>query len=576
MSRFFLHISSTSDERNHRGGALDEVRRLFGELDAPVWYDFSDGSSSLLIGGHDKAIYTEGFSFCTGVAFRPDDSNSFSDLTRSGFTSLSVFCDDQQLIVASNLVAGRTAWYYFDGSCFILSSSQRAIVRFLGSFQFNEDAMAWMLATGNLGPGNSWDRRFKHVRSNTRIVLSRQLWHLSQSDAVRLDRNDPVAFFEDCLAELDHVLNDVFTDVKYNKSFDILSLSGGYDSRLVLNKMKAHFNGLDTFTWGLSSARNEKNTDAYIAKNLAEAAGVSNIYFETDFHPKDFSSLIDKYLRFGEGRIDHINFFMGGLSMWQQLALSGYRFLYRADEVFGWLPCATEKDVRISLDYHLMHDNSNMLPFRNFNLPEQNFPDRFNRLSDESLAEWRDRLYRNFRVPHVLTGLHDVGSSYVEVFNPLLHDSIVRFCMSLPDLYRTHKKLYVESIGRFRSNVPVAMKPSIPEPGAILRSSRFISHILDEFREQKTRNLFGSDFLSWIEKHLHVDDGLMSRTNDSLWVWLQANVPWQLKKMIRRDILQYRSDFNQLAFRVLIISRMRSLFESDSASDRTDLNLSQF
>ena len=574
MSRFFLHISSVADELNHRTEAMDAVRKLFIELDAPVWYDFADGSSSLLIGGHDKAIYTEGCSFCTGVVFNPNDPNSFSDLASSGFTTLTVFCNAQQLSVVSNLVAGRTAWYYFDESCFILSSSQRAIVRFLGSFQFNEDAMAWMLATGNLGPGNSWDVRIRHVRSNTRLVLSRQSWQLSEGDEVRLDSKESVASFEDRLAELDQVVDNVFKDIKYNASYDVLSLSGGYDSRLVLNKMKAHFNGLDSITWGLSSARDEKNTDAYIARNLAEAYGVRNIFFETDFHPRDFSTLIDNYLRSGEGRIDHINFFMGGLGMWQKLTLNGYRFLYRADEVFGWLPCATDKDVRISLDYHFMHDNSNMLPFRSFNLPEQNFPERFNRLSGESLAEWRDRLYRNFRLPYVLTGLHDVGSSYVEVFNPLLHDSIVRFCISLPDIYRTHKKLYVEYVGRLRSNVPVAMKPSIPEPGAILRSSRFISHILDEFHQQKTRSLFGSDFLGWIEKHLDVDDGLMSRTNDSLWVWLQANVPWQLKKMLRRDIFQYRSDFNQLAFRVLIVSRMMSLFESDSVSYKTDLKRS--
>ncbi|MEO6256943.1 MAG: hypothetical protein ABIO69_09055, partial [Sphingomicrobium sp.] len=46
----------------------------------------------------------------------------------------------------SDVVATRTAWWVLTEDYFLASSSQRAIVRLLGDFQFNREVIAWMLA----------------------------------------------------------------------------------------------------------------------------------------------------------------------------------------------------------------------------------------------------------------------------------------------------------------------------------------------------------------------------------------------------------------------------------------------
>ncbi len=541
----------------------------FNEVDAPIWYNCREDGAQLVIGGHDKAILTEGCSFSVGSGHLNNEV-PISAVKLKGYTSLSVLFRKEGVKISSNLVAGRSAWYYFDDKCFILSSSQRAIVRFIGSFKFNEQAMAWMLATGNLGPGNSWDSRLKHVGANSLLLLDRQDWNLlTETNGESLNIDLPEGESKE---QLNDLMEEVFNQISYHKSSDVLALSGGYDSRLVLNKMKKYHNGLDTVTWGLASARFENDSDAGVAKVVADAFKVKNIYFETDFQPRDFNLVIDRYLFSGEGRLDHINSFMDGLFMWKKLAADNYKVLYRADEVFGWLPGVTERDVRISLDFHLMEDNSNMPPLQTFDLPVQKVPEELLRRHDETISGWRDRLYRSFRLPYVLTCLHDVKSSYLEVFNPLLHDKLIRYCTALPDSSRTGKRLYMQYVDQLNPVLPLARKSSIPEPAAIFRSARFVSCMLDEFHLQSCRNLFGIEFLNWLQLKLEVDDELVNRTNDSFVLWMKSKVPWQVKKILRQDLVQYRSDFNQLAFRVYIVSRMIQILGDDAMVSKKLLN----
>lgn len=565
MSRFFLHITppgSPSDADISAAG-IQSVISGFGQVNAPVWYHHTSGGATLILAGHDKAIAAEGCSFSTGAGLL-HETHGLAAAVASGFATLAVNCEQEELEIRSGLIGGRSAWYYLDDTCFILSSSQRAIIRYLGTFEFNEQAMVWMLATGNLGPGNAWDKRIQHIGVNARLVLDRVRWILQVQHETDPADTGKEQDYPETAASLDLLLDQIFSKVEGHRRNDILALSGGYDSRVVMQKMHRMHGAMDTVTWGLAAAKSEVDSDAYVASAVANAFGVKNYFFETDFKPKDFGSLIDTFLMSGEGRLDHINSFMDGLRMWRKLSAEHYRVLYRADEVFGWLPCSSEKDVRISLDFHLMEDNSNMLPLQQFGLPAQKVPDELQRQLGESLAAWRDRLYRTFRLPYVLTALHDVESSYMEVFNPLLHDELVRFCMRLPDQARTAKKLYSGYVSQLEPRLPFARKSSIPEPAAILRSARFVSCILDEFYLQDCRSLFGRDFLEWIQQQLEVDDELVNRTNDSFVLWMKSQVPWRLKKMLRQDIVQYRSDFNQLAFRVFIVSRMKRMLTSDA------------
>ena len=252
--------------------------------------------------------------------------------------------------------------------------------------------------------------------------------------------------------------------------------------------------------------------------------------------------------------------------MWKNMSDSGIRHIIRADEVFGWLPAQTEQDVRISLDINRMEDNANMPPLQKLGLQEQFYPEEYLREENETRATWRDRLYREYRLPYVLTALHDLVHSYVEVINPFLHHDIISFCNNIPDELRSQKKLYAELVSGLIPGVPIARKASIPEPAAILRSSRIVSLMLEELSSNEAKQYLGNSFLQWMPDHLYVEDDLVNKTNNSVALWLKSAVPWKLKKMLRKDLVKYHGDFNQLAFRAVIVTRMHRILAQDAAA----------
>ncbi len=511
------------------------------------------------------------FSVCAG-SFTQLSNDWWSKDEIPDSASLLIHTNVDKCTVIANSVGGRCTWYYQDEEQFIVSTSQRAIIAWLGSFQSNPQAISWMLATGNLGPGNSWDKRIMHLPAATTITLNRDNWKLSKSTH-SFSFIDSGKSFTELKVELNEILDSVFSKIKIELPFTALTLSGGYDSRTVLYYMVKHSILVPTVTWGLSSSLSESKTDAYAAKLLANKFGVPHRFFSTDFKDISFETVFKRYIEAGEGRLDHINSFMDGLRMWKNLSESGIRHIIRADEVFGWLPAKTDQDVRISLDMHRMEDNSNMLPLSAFGLEAQQYPQEYLHQSNETLEQWKDRLYRQFRLPYVLTSLHDIVHPYVEVLNPFLHEKVVGFCNQIPDPLRTQKKLYSQTVAGLIPAVSIARKASIPEPSAIFRYARIVSLILDELASEEARTYLGSEFLSALPNHLFVDDNLINKTNSSFKLLLKSAIPWQLKKLLRRDLLGYHGDFNQLAFRAAIITRMHRLLKTDSKSFE---NLTEF
>ena len=77
--------------------------------------------------------------------------------------------------VVSDFAGSRTIWYYHDNEIFVASTSQRAIVMFLGNFSFDVRIIPWVLSTGSLGPLYSWDKRIKRLQADSSVLLSKKL-----------------------------------------------------------------------------------------------------------------------------------------------------------------------------------------------------------------------------------------------------------------------------------------------------------------------------------------------------------------------------------------------------------------
>ncbi len=579
MSSIFLVIYNSSASEGSES-LSNKLKQLSNHLSFPLLVEdqkliLSDENHGFYLSSNNNNILVHNMDICCGYfGNRLDDWWKLNELPPSA--SFMMTTTTEACVLMANHVASRSVWYYFDKDQFIVSTSQRAIITWLGSFESNPHAISWMLATGNLGPNNSWDKRIKHLGASQNVTLSKQNWTIDIKIRSKEISVEETLNPNQQLENLDELMNSVFSSIKNSDSLSksILTLSGGYDSRVVLYYLVKYGKDIPAATWGLSAAQNEPGTDSHIAQLIAENFNVSHRYFATDFKEPSFEPLLDNFLKLAEGRLDHINSFMDGFQMWQQLYSEGVRSVVRADEVFGWLPSQNEQDVRISLDYHKMEDNSNMLPLSEFNLEPQNYPEELNQSPFESLDSWRDRLYREFRMPYILTALHDLVQPYMEVVNPLLHDNFISFSKQLPDKLRTNKFLYSKHVTNLIPNIPIARKASIPEAASILKSARIVGLMLDELSSQECRNLLGPKFINWNQQNIKVNDNLVNVTNTGYALTLKAFVPWQLKKLLRRDLIKYKADFNQLAFRAVIATRMQRMLKEDALVFSTSKTLS--
>lgn len=466
--------------------------------------------------------------------------------------------------VVSDVVASRTIWYFKNDDIFITSTSQRAIIFLLRSFNFNEVVIPWMLCNGNLGPSNSWDSRFKCLPGDSSLILDRQSWKLTKKvNRVSFSTLDKSNQEYDKL--LSQALKDTFEYINLDYSKWVLPLSGGFDSRGILCMLK-DTDRLKTITWGLRSSLSKKDNDAFIAKSLANFFNLRHKYYETDLSDEPIESIFDRFLVCGEGRIDHISGYMDGFKIWKTLFENKIYGIIRGDEGFGWVPVSSPLDVRRTIAISLWEDFSNLKSLKEFCFTEQKMPSNLHQEEGETLAMWRDRLYHQFRIPVVLAALNDLKLNYVEIINPLLSRRIIYQVRGLPDHLRTNKNMYRKIIRSISPKIDIAKYPALESRKDIFKSKRVIELLKEELSSNYVDSILPKEFINYIFDHLEIFEETNRRKNRSLLNTIKNKMPQRLKNILLNTILGQSIDFNSVAFRAYIICRMNKMLTKDAKS----------
>ncbi len=466
--------------------------------------------------------------------------------------------------VVSDVVASRTIWYFKNDDIFITSTSQRAIIFLLRSFNFNEVVIPWMLCNGNLGPSNSWDSRFKCLPGDSSLILDRQSWKLTKKvNRVSFSTLDKSNQEYDKL--LSQALKDTFEYINLDYSKWVLPLSGGFDSRGILCMLK-DTDRLKTITWGLRSSLSKKDNDAFIAKSLANFFNLRHKYYETDLSDEPIESIFDRFLVCGEGRIDHISGYMDGFKIWKTLFENKIYGIIRGDEGFGWVPVSSPLDVRRTIAISLWADFSNLKSLKEFCFTEQKMPSNLHQEEGETLAMWRDRLYHQFRIPIVLAALNDLKLNYVEIINPLLSRRIIYQVRGLPDHLRTNKNMYRKIIRSISPKIDIAKYPALESRKDIFKSKRVIELLKEELSSNYVDSILPKEFINYIFDHLEIFEETNRRKNRSLLNTIKNKMPQRLKNILLNTILGQSIDFNSVAFRAYIICRMNKMLTKDAKS----------
>jgi hypothetical protein len=527
------------------------------------------GSAAYGIINPNSILSERGSSLLLGQIFGEDDNwdvplRDFPDGSYALFRNGNDYAE-----IVSDPAASRTIWYYADENVFVASTSQRAIIMFLGNFEFNKNIIPWMLSSGNLGPSNSWDIRIKRVPADSSVILKKADW------SVRVKSN-PVQIRPVKRSDKEHEkllkesLENTFGSLRLDYSKWALPLSGGYDSRGILCYLldkSPDIKNLKTITWGLNSSLEKKGNDAYVARELANRLNVPNKYYTNDFSGEPVDIVINRFVRLGEGRIDNISSYLDGFEMWKRIFEDGIEGIIRGDEGFGCRHYTSELAVRKNQSCVLCSDFANLKDYKKYGFITQELPHYLKHEKAETLGEWCDRIFQEYTLSTEFAALSDLKLSYVEQINPLLSRKILHQVRQLPDHLRAGKNLFKKIVNSTSPGVDYAKDASSSPLSEVLKQKQIVDYMKNELSSDDAGTLFPEEFLSFILKGITImDKYTMSQAGSfSPRSFIGDLTPRFVREAIRKKVIHYSVDGNILAFRVLLICKTYKVLNTDKS-----------
>jgi hypothetical protein len=573
MARVVCVVSRTAAQPPLPAGVLRRVCSLLlpEELpDAPVRIAQRPGLQ-LGITMPTPALRVHGTSVCAGAMFEqaPDwwlPGAPVPDGSYALFRS-----DEDTLELVSDALGSRTLWYAKTRDLFVASTSQRAIVAVLRSFEPDSQATAWMISSGTLGPGLSWDRRISCVPPDGRLALDRRAWTLRvQVQApVFTPRGWPPA---EQRAQLWQAIKAAVEGLDIDPAHWLLPLSGGYDSRALLLAFLQRGVVPDTVTWGQQAALERRDSDAATATRLARHFGLPHRYLTTDTRG-DVGDTLRRFVQAADGRSDRLSGYMDGLAIWRELYAAGCHGVIRGDVPFTSDMPHDGLAPRLESGLRLLCDHPGLAPEYLAELAAQHLPRVYARREGESLQLWKDRLYHSFEVPAVLAPLNELKAAYVEVVNPLLSRRMIELVRQLPDTARMGKRLFKQVVRTHGPQLPFAKRAAIQSRGHIIRSPAVRDLIMAELLAASSSTL-PPELVALLRTRFDSPAGrgaprARSVLREALSSLLPAGARATLKNSQRRltgPRVETSTDWPLLAFRACIVEMAERMLRADAAA----------
>ncbi len=468
----------------------------------------------------------------------------------------------------TDCVGSRTIWYFLDEDYFIASTSQRAIVLFLGTFEFNESVVPWVLSSGTLGPNLSWDKRIKQVPVNSSVILNTKSWSLEVKSEEMVPFSSGKGTEMELKQKLQQSLLSNFKSLNLDYNNWSLPLSGGFDSRAILCLLHktSDISGLKTITWGLEASLKDKDNDAFIARQLADEFNVENKYLLTNFSNEPIERLLHRYFLNGEGRIDHVSGYMDGFNVWKLLFEEGVQGTIRGDESFGHRKVSNKIAVKFQIGIILCEDYSNLREYVPMFAPQE-IPDNLKQKNNESLEKWRDRLYQEYRIPTIMSSLADLKLSYVEQISPFLSKKIIEEVRKFPSKFRTAKALFRKVMFDMGPDIPYATTDAVAQATDILKHEHMVSFLKDQLDSKEMMDLFPEELVKTVKTKMKSqnEENIENPNKYSIKRILKKITPYYVKDFLRNHVDSATVlDYNQLAFRLYTILHMKRILDNDA------------
>lgn len=461
----------------------------------------------------------------------------------------------------SDPAASRSLWYYFDPEMFVVSNSQRAVTLYTGRFALDPEAAPWLLATGALGPGLSYNRHLRMLPPASRVLLDKADWTLRRTEGEI--GFEPVARSpEAAAAAMREAIEATMASFRSEEAARMsLALSGGADSRTIgalLQRDAPPGLAWSSFTGGPAEGVDLPETDVAVAARVAEAIGTRHRFIATHSSPEPVETVIDRYILAAEGRVDHLGGYLDGLALLDRLAADGVEVIIRGDTCFGgppWQPANSELAMRRTLGLLRLSETQPLAGrMARFGLADQALPPRLDRRPGESLLAWRDRIYLQYRAMSTLSALTEIKSAFTEVVNPFLSRRALAVACSLTDAERLDKALFRRVIRDVVPDLPYAHGHGGLSAVEVLRRPGARRLLGASLASGTAQRLYGPGLLDWLQREidlLHLARAKAMRTVIRL-----AGRPAETGAPVLHPLL--------LAFRVHMARRMVDRLEADA------------
>ncbi|MDA0990932.1 MAG: hypothetical protein O3A51_09290 [Verrucomicrobia bacterium] len=563
---FCSRFGSTAKDWNPLIRLLAE--RLTPDNIRPDYHLFDGNNAWLGIFNPHPSLHVDGTSVCLGNMLSPASNWGQPGTNIPDGTYGLIRCSAEAVELVTDAVASRTIWYVKTHDCFMASSSQRAIIFLLGSFERQDAVLPWMLSSGSLGPEFSWDSRIRCLPGDARLLLDRKTWTIDQTrrEVEYTPENVSPATHE---ANINDALDDVFGNLgNLDLTRWLLPLSGGVDSRLNLLKLRGRPN-LRCITWGDESSLADPCSDAAVAKRVAASIGVPHEFLPYDDGNVTADDFLNRFLVAGEGRVNNIQAYTDGLAMWKHLHESGSPGIIRGDEVLGNLRVYNPHDVPNQQGFPMLTSFDNLGSIRGpLKALGQRWPDSIAIRDGERLESWRDRINSEAELPVILAALNDLKLPYVEIVNPPLSRRIVYVSRRLPEKQRNDKALLIRLTNALGPDIPYATHSANPPIGDIVRRPGVVNWIRDTLTDSSLTSPVPDDIVAFALRHLDVTPTERVKQSGHWRTVARKVVPLKLRSLVKRTVVHRQLDLSLFAFRIAIFCRMTHMLQDDAAAGR--------
>lgn len=535
MAKLFSVIFRSPENKENYKTRLDQVVNwLQKEFEQHQIKIISDSTSYCFIVGYKEGIDVESNQGILGFA-DSDDWKKSEIIPDGNFFIYRTL--ENRLELISDVTLSRSVYYYGTADYFVFSSLQIPMVLFKNEFDYDTSNTAWFLNSGIQKPFHSFDQTIKMLPAQNVLSLHLDTFEFSLSKykiAVVEKADDYQSFFG--------VIKKSFV-ATFPKHKSAVLLSGGIDSRLLLNLIE-NKKDLNAITW-TKELNNDATTDLGIAKKIATKYDLKHKIIH--LKNKDFDTAFDLFLKYSEGRIDMISGYLDGFEAWKEIEKMKVFSIFRGDESFS---------LYNGDNYNLVRHRNGILGITDFDktidkylIDKNNNFDFIQERTSESINEYAKRLRNEFRVPSILGTLNEIKCFFIEVYNPLLNNSIVEYSKQLnPDI--DYREKYFKKFNSGFSTMKYATKVSIERVDDYLINHK--KNMISKLKkiDQETFSAIGIEHDEIQKLLVRLDSPSKPKSKMSI---LKSFIPKSFKRRFLKLKKHQLSDI-RLTFRILILT----------------------